>query len=35
VLVGIDLLLAGIALILVSRAVRRMGTSQYLDTIQL
>jgi uncharacterized membrane protein HdeD (DUF308 family) len=35
VLVGLDLLLAGIALILVSRAVRKMGTSQYLDTIQL
>jgi len=35
VLVGLDLLLAGIALILVSRAVRRMGSSQYLDTIQL
>ena len=35
VLVGLDLLLAGIALIVVSRAVRKMGTNQYLDTIQL
>jgi len=35
VLVGLDLLLAGTALIMVSRALRRAGSSQYLDTIQL
>jgi uncharacterized membrane protein HdeD (DUF308 family) len=35
VLVGLDLLLAGVALIVISRAVKRMGSSQYLDTIQL
>jgi hypothetical protein len=34
-LVGLDLLLAGVALIVISRAVKRMGSSQYLDTIQL
>jgi uncharacterized membrane protein HdeD (DUF308 family) len=35
VLVGLDLLLAGLALIVVSRAVKRMSSSQYLDTIHL
>jgi uncharacterized membrane protein HdeD (DUF308 family) len=35
VLVGLDLLLTGIALILLSRALRRAGSSSYLDTIQL
>lgn len=33
VLVGLDLLLVGIALIVVSRALRKTGSSEYLDTI--
>lgn len=35
VLVGLDLLLTGIALMLLSQALRKAGSSSYLDTIQL
>jgi uncharacterized membrane protein HdeD (DUF308 family) len=35
VLVGLDLLLAGIALILLSRTLRKVHRSDYLDTISL
>ena len=35
VLVGLDLLLLGIALIVLSRALRRLSSNVYLDTINL
>lgn len=35
VLVGLDLLMAGVALIVLSRSLRKAGASQYLGTIQL